>query len=48
LAQLGQLIDEKRDYPAAAAQVRVLMFLDKFQRDLRVRQQALAQGSAVQ
>lgn len=45
LAQLADLIDAKHDYPGAASQVRVLMFLDKFQRDLRGRAQVLGQGA---
>ena len=39
-AHCAQLMDGTQDFVAAAAQVRILMFLDKFQRDLRVRLQA--------
>ena len=45
LAQLAGLLDEASDYPVAAAQVRVLMFLDKFLRDLRGRAHTLAQAA---
>ena len=37
LARCQTLLDEAGDAPGAAQQVRVLMFLDKFQRDLRAR-----------
>ncbi len=39
-ARCAQLIDDAPDFVAAAGQVRILMFLDKFQRDLRARLQA--------
>ena len=39
-ARCAQLIDDTPDFVAAAGQVRILMFLDKFQRDLRARLQA--------
>jgi molecular chaperone HscB len=41
LDQLVQLLDEKQDTPAAAAQVRALMFVARFRQDLHRRLEAL-------
>jgi molecular chaperone HscB len=41
LAQLERAIDELRDYAGAAAQVRGLMFVDRFVRDVDARLEAL-------
>ena len=35
IAQLGQLLDEQHDAPAASAVVRSLMFIDKFAQDVQ-------------
>ena len=37
LAALGSLIDEKRDYAAAAQQVRALMFIERFAQDVEAK-----------
>ncbi len=37
LAALGSLIDEKRDYAAAAQQVRALMFIERFAYDIEAK-----------
>ena len=37
LAALGSLIDEKRDYAAAAQQVRALMFIERFAHDIEAK-----------
>ena len=37
IAECGSLIDQKQDYPAAAAQVRALMFLARFAEDIDAR-----------
>lgn len=41
LAEVGQLLDEADDAPAAAAQVRALMFIAKFRSDIDKRLEAL-------
>ena len=41
LAELGTLLDERDDAPAAAQQVRALMFIAKFREDIRRRLEAL-------
>ncbi|WP_037485706.1 Fe-S protein assembly co-chaperone HscB [Sphaerotilus natans] len=41
--QLGTLIDERQDWPAAAAQVRALMFVARFAADVDRRLDALGQ-----
>ena len=41
LAALVQLLDEKQDTPAAAAQVRALMFVARFRHDIHRRLEAL-------
>lgn len=41
--QLGTLIDERQDWPAAAAQVRALMFVARFTADVDRRLDALGQ-----
>ena len=41
LGQLAALIDERQDWPAAAAQVRALMFLTRFAQDIERRADAL-------
>lgn len=33
----GQFLDEKQDYPLAVGQVRALMFIDRFSRDIEAR-----------
>lgn len=43
LAALGMLIDEVRDYAAAAAQVRALMFVERFADSIDQRLEALGQ-----
>lgn len=43
LSSLDWLIDEKGDYPAAAAQLRALMFIERFAADLRARRHQLGQ-----
>jgi molecular chaperone HscB len=35
IAQLGQLLDEQHDAPAASAVVRSLMFINKFAQDVQ-------------
>ena len=46
LGQLAALIDEQRDWPAAAAKVRALMFVARFMDTLDGRQTALAERLA--
>ena len=46
LACCQVLLDEAGDAAGAAQQVRVLMFLDKFQRDLRMRLMAQRESAA--
>ena len=41
LAELVQLLDQKQDTPAAAAQVRALMFVARFRQDINRRLEAL-------
>jgi len=41
LTELGTLLDERHDAPAAAQQVRALMFIAKFREDIRRRLEAL-------
>jgi molecular chaperone HscB len=41
LLKTERLIDQSRDYPAAAQAVRALMFIEKFQRDIERRVDAL-------
>ena len=41
LAQAAQLLDERADAPAAAAQVRALMFIQRFRADIDQRLAAL-------
>ena len=41
LAQAAQLLDERHDAPAAAAQVRALMFIQRFRADIDQRLAAL-------
>jgi molecular chaperone HscB len=43
LARIGALLDEKDDAPAAAQQVRVLMFIERFGDDIDRRLEALGQ-----
>ncbi|WPB58453.1 Fe-S protein assembly co-chaperone HscB [Xylophilus sp. GOD-11R] len=43
LERCGQLIDESHDYPAAAAQVRALMFLARFSDDIDARRALVGQ-----
>jgi molecular chaperone HscB len=43
LSALDWLIDEKGDYPAAAQQVRALMFVERFARDVEARADRLGQ-----
>jgi len=43
LATCGQLLDEAQDYPAAAQQVRALMFLERFRDDIDARLDQLGQ-----
>lgn len=43
LAALGTLIDDARDYEAAAAQVRALMFVERFAESIDQRLEALGQ-----
>lgn len=43
LAQIGQLIDERRDWKAAREQVRALMFVVRFAKDVERRLEALEQ-----
>jgi len=43
LSSLDWLIDEKGDYPAAAQQVRALMFTERFAHDIEVKSDALGQ-----
>ena len=37
LASLERLIDEMRDFPAAARQVRALMFIERFAEDIEAK-----------
>ena len=41
LRSLQQMLDERRDYPAAAQQVRALMFVERFAADVDERREAL-------
>jgi molecular chaperone HscB len=43
LAEVGRLLDEAQDAPAAAAQVRALMFIARFRSDIDQRLEALGQ-----
>ncbi len=43
LAQLTRTLDEQRDYAEGARQVRALMFVERFQRDVERRLEALGQ-----
>lgn len=43
LAQLARCIDQDADYPAAAARVRALMFIERFASDLDARRETLGQ-----
>ncbi len=43
LAELERTLDERRDWPAAAQQVRALMFVERFAQDLDRRLEALGQ-----
>jgi molecular chaperone HscB len=43
LAQLQHTLDDQRDFPAAARQVRSLMFVERFEADLDRRLEALGQ-----
>ena len=43
LSSLEALIDEKGDYPAAARQVRALMFTERFAHDIEMKAEALGQ-----
>ncbi len=43
LAQLARCIDQDADYPAAAARVRALMFIERFAADLDARRETLGQ-----
>jgi molecular chaperone HscB len=43
MAELQQTLDERRDWPAAAQQVRALMFVERFAHDLDRRLEALGQ-----
>ncbi len=43
LARIGQLLDEAHDAPAAAQQVRALMFIERFREDLEARAEQLGQ-----
>jgi len=43
LARCGALLDEQHDYPAAAAQVRALMFLARFADDIDARRALVGQ-----
>ncbi len=43
LSSLDRLIDEKRDHPAAAQQVRALMFIERFAHDIEMKADALGQ-----
>ncbi|GAA0747489.1 Fe-S protein assembly co-chaperone HscB [Ideonella azotifigens] len=47
LATLDQLIDQRQDWPAAAAQVRALMFVARFSEDLCDRQDRLDAASVL-
>ncbi len=44
LAELERLLDERNDTPAAAAQVRALMFVARFRQDIERRLDAIAPG----
>jgi molecular chaperone HscB len=43
LARCGELLDGAQDYAAAAAQVRALMFIERFARDIDRRLEQLGQ-----
>ena len=43
LSSLDWLIDEKGDYPAAAQQVRALMFIERFAQDIENKSDQLGQ-----
>ena len=43
LSSLDHLIDEQGDYPAAAQQVRALMFIERFAHDIEMKAEALGQ-----
>jgi molecular chaperone HscB len=43
LADLGETLDARQDWPAAAAQVRALMFIERFSEDVAARLEALEQ-----
>ena len=43
LARLGATLDEQKDWPAAAGQVRALMFVERFAQDVEQRLDALGQ-----
>ena len=43
LSSLDSLIDDKNDYPAAALQVRALMFIERFAHDIEMKADALGQ-----
>ena len=43
LAELERTLDERRDWPAAAQQVRALMFVERFARDVEARLEQLGQ-----
>ena len=43
LSSLDRLIDERGDYPAAALQVRALMFIERFAEDIEAKSEQLGQ-----
>ena len=42
LSDCAEQIDQKQDFPAAAQQVRALMFLERFGQDVEKRREALS------
>jgi molecular chaperone HscB len=44
LGQCQELLDQAHNYPAAAQQVRALMFIDRFSRDVQARLDRIADG----